>query len=84
MSLLSLSELSDSCFYIVPVLVAALRDEVLLELAEKLEVEEVVGRKRFLANHGLHRLYILADRVACVKLVRHIRMVFSVENSRKF
>lgn len=57
------------CRSIEPVLVATLRDEVLLELSEELEVEEVVGRQRFLAHHGLHRLYIFADRIARVKLV---------------
>ena len=48
------------------VLVVALRDEVLLELGEELEVEQVVGRQRLLAHHGLHRLHVLADGVARV------------------
>ena len=59
----------------LPVLIATLRDEVLLELAEELEIEEVIRRERLFSDHGLHRLHVLADGVARVELVRHVRVV---------
>jgi hypothetical protein len=57
------------------VLVVALGDEVLLELAEELEVEQVVGGERLLADHSLHGLHVLADGVARVQLIGHVRVV---------
>lgn len=43
-----------------------LRDKVLLELGEELQVEQVVGRQRLLTHDGLHRLHVLADGVTRV------------------
>ena len=60
------------------VLVVALRDEVLLELGEELEVEQVVGRQRLLAHHGLHRLHVLADGVARVLPIHQNKQMPSV------
>ena len=68
----------------IPVLIATLRDEILLELAEEFQVEEVVGSQRLFTHHGLHRLHVLADGVAGVQLIRHIRVVFPVLKNRHF
>eukprot|EP00961_Rhodomonas_salina_P216719 2927648-Rhodomonas_salina.2 len=45
-----------------------LGEEALLELGEELEVEEIVGRQRLLADHRLHRRHVLADGVVGVHL----------------
>ena len=44
----------------LPVLVAALSNERLLELAKELKIKQVVGRQRLLTYHGLHGLHVLA------------------------
>mmetsp|Transcript_3162 Transcript_3162/g.11039 ORF Transcript_3162/g.11039 Transcript_3162/m.11039 type:complete len:248 (-) Transcript_3162:856-1599(-) len=51
-------------------LVVALGDELGLELAEELEVEEVLLAERLLSDDGLHGLDVLADGVVGVELVR--------------
>lgn len=43
-----------------------LGDELLLELLQKLQVEQVIGRERLFPHHRLHRLHILPDGVAGV------------------
>lgn len=59
------------------ILVVTLRDEVLLELGEELEVQQVVGRERLLTDDGLHRLHVLADGVASVQLVGNVGVVLT-------
>mmetsp|Transcript_9018 Transcript_9018/g.30566 ORF Transcript_9018/g.30566 Transcript_9018/m.30566 type:complete len:578 (+) Transcript_9018:341-2074(+) len=57
------------------VLVGPLRNELLLELVEELEVEVVLGRERLLADDGLHGHHVLADGVVCIELVGHVAVV---------
>uniref|UniRef100_A0A2M4D215 Putative secreted protein n=1 Tax=Anopheles darlingi TaxID=43151 RepID=A0A2M4D215_ANODA len=59
------------------VLVVALRDEVLLELGQELQVQQIVGRQGFLTDHSLHGLHVLTDGVASVQLVGHIRVILA-------
>uniref|UniRef100_A0A182QVN8 Uncharacterized protein n=1 Tax=Anopheles farauti TaxID=69004 RepID=A0A182QVN8_9DIPT len=59
------------------VLVVALRDEVLLELGQELQVQQIVRREGFLTDDSLHGLHVLADGVASVQLVRHVRVVLA-------
>lgn len=48
------------------VLVVALRDEVLLELAQEFQVEEIVGRQGLFTDDRLHCLHVLTDRITGV------------------
>ena len=48
--------------------VGSLGDEPVLELVEELEVEQVFGRERLLADDGLHGLGVFADGVVGVEL----------------
>lgn len=43
-----------------------LRDKVLLELGEELQVEKIIGRQGLFTDDGLHRLHVLTDGVASV------------------
>ena len=44
-------------------LVVTLSDELVLELVEKLEVEQILRCERLLTNDRFHRLHVLADGV---------------------
>lgn len=48
------------------VLVAALRDEVLLEFRQELQIEQIVWRQRFLSYDGFHCLHVFSDGVTSV------------------
>ena len=48
------------------VLVVALRDKVLLELGQKLQIEQIVRSESFFADDGLHGLHVFADSVTGV------------------
>lgn len=48
------------------VLVVTLRDEVLFEFRQELQVQEVIGRQRLLTYYGLHGLHVLSNGVASV------------------
>lgn len=43
-----------------------LRDKVLLELDQELQVQQIVGGQRLLTDDGLHGLHVLADGVTSV------------------
>lgn len=43
-----------------------LGDEVLLKLAEELQIKQVVSSQSLLSNHRLHGLDVLTDSIACV------------------
>ena len=60
-----------------PVLVSSLRDEVLLEFAQKLQIEKIISGQGFLADDRLHRLHVLANGIAGVQLVGYVRVIFS-------
>jgi len=57
------------------VLIVALCNEVLLELAKELEVEQVIWGESLLADHRLRGLDVLANGVAGVQLVGNVRVV---------
>jgi len=57
------------------VLIVALCNEVLLKLAKELEIKQVVRCQSFLTNNCLHSLDILANGIAGIQLVGHIRVV---------
>lgn len=48
------------------VFVAALRDEVFLELRQEFQIEQVVRRQRLLSYDGFHGLHVFSDGVTSV------------------
>ena len=51
------------------IFVAPLRDEILLELGQELQVEQIVSAQRLLSDHGLHGLHVLANSITSIQLV---------------
>lgn len=56
------------------VLIVALRDKVLLEFRQELQVEEIVRSQRFLSHHGLHGLHVFADGIASVLHTKRVAL----------
>ena len=59
-------------------------NEVLLELAKELKVEQVVRGESLFADDRLHGLDVLANGVAGVQLVGNVRVVLPEEEARRF
>jgi hypothetical protein len=59
----------------VTVLVRSLRQEVILELVEELEVQVILFTERFLADDSLERSDIDRCGVVRIQLIRHVRMI---------
>lgn len=55
-------EVSFFCFF----LYLTLSDEVLLKLLQELQIEQIVRGQGFFSHHGLHRLHVLTDSIACI------------------
>lgn len=43
-----------------------LRDEVPFELLQELQIEQIIWGQSFFSYHGLHRLHVLTDSIACI------------------
>lgn len=54
------------------VLVVTLRDEVLLELRQELQIQQVVGCQGFLTHYGLHGLHVLTNGVASILKIKKL------------
>lgn len=61
------------------IFVTALRDEILLELRQELQIEQIVRRQSLLPHHSLHRLHVFTNSVASIleKKIRYLDLTSS-------